>query len=1191
MSKKANKTRLPSTLILGLGGTGCKIVSKVEQLATPEQRKYIRFVHLDTDANELRAIKMKSPGSFIIQTSTRITVGQALRSDVEAREKSFPLNRQLLNKPLTEGAGQVRAISKLAFDSCLREGRLAPLHDAINELQKLNGDDMAQSMRVVIVSTLVGGTGSGILLPLSMYLRNYLENVCRKKPIIRGFCLLPDVFFHSADKTDIEKNNLRTNAYAALRELDAFMLKADSTKSAELGEKFWLKMPTPGTVGEYDDYTVDPMDFCFLFDGQNMDGDGLDNLQMYIEHAANCIYASSVSKLNKRLNSSEDNTILQRCAENGRNRYCGIGTSKVVYPFEAVRNYIAMKWMSQAMTEDWLRYDKAYQNKLISIQQSKARGVMLPPVEKRKFYCDSVASDQGETNYFAFSIFEACHNKDKMGISFTTPRWKTYYDKLKAFIENKVAEDVGYDEGLAQSIEESIGNLRYALDGNKVSDFTASYYPLATSMKAFFQMTKRHAEDIAGVAADSLFSPHNFNTGSEHHVEHWLTENGVPLHPNAIRYFLYNLEELLKEEKRRLETPADEASDAVAGEGESLEDAFAVSSFADLEKSIKGFFEDKNYSLDTKSGEAVSVNIGSYVMSLKGGFAGVTQQGRNRDVMERVINDCNDYVSNVSDYYATYLRLAIIQKALDYVNQLCNSYEYFYQQLETEISRLPRRMERIEESYSNDAGNPIMYACASSACLKGLSDRCPNMVGSIELTESFKKELFDDIFKTLSVSEPEKQRAFIDDLVSNKILDFWRGEVVSQYGKQVDMDIIDAMRTQAELEENKFGAEEQLYYIEDICAMARKLSAPFIDKPIGQEPYIIKACSLGEEVLNTEDVLKSGLIREVFHGCECDELMGKYQIMFMSAMYDLKIEDLPKFAPVDDLYVDPHGKGSYYKAYWDRIDGVLPDSNKTRIITPHLDKRWHYIGVMPDLSEKSENKCIAEAQIAFFISLMYRYVRFDRDQYRFIDEAGDFISDDIVVEDGRCNRLSEIYQAMLMSRPLVSTMNKHYSDELKKEKDGLTLGNRDYKSTKLYRGVKDAHFKAYDQIPNVSVFEIPILCKMSSGSTTYSDAEYGTMLKNILEFMEDYLEEFYSNPSIRQAFLVEWLCEQAKLMISNLKEYYDVPEKAIMIKPFGDPLVNRIANIIINRIRSYELCEDAVAVADALEDEWKSLTE
>lgn len=42
------------TLLVGLGGTGSKIVCRVSQMVTEEQRKRIGFAVFDTDINELR---------------------------------------------------------------------------------------------------------------------------------------------------------------------------------------------------------------------------------------------------------------------------------------------------------------------------------------------------------------------------------------------------------------------------------------------------------------------------------------------------------------------------------------------------------------------------------------------------------------------------------------------------------------------------------------------------------------------------------------------------------------------------------------------------------------------------------------------------------------------------------------------------------------------------------------------------------------------------------------------------------------------------------------------------------------------------------------------------------------------------------------------------------------------------------
>ena len=54
------------TLLVGLGGTGSKIVCKVSKLVTEEQRKNLGFAVFDTDINELREIQRLNPFIKII---------------------------------------------------------------------------------------------------------------------------------------------------------------------------------------------------------------------------------------------------------------------------------------------------------------------------------------------------------------------------------------------------------------------------------------------------------------------------------------------------------------------------------------------------------------------------------------------------------------------------------------------------------------------------------------------------------------------------------------------------------------------------------------------------------------------------------------------------------------------------------------------------------------------------------------------------------------------------------------------------------------------------------------------------------------------------------------------------------------------------------------------------------------------
>lgn len=114
---------LAPTLVVGLGGTGSDIVKRVAKQVNEEQAQHIRFVVFDTDVNELADIRAENNLIRTVQTSTKMTVGEYLEQDVHAKDKWFPVSPILNKKTLTEGAGQVRAISRLALDTAIPGGK------------------------------------------------------------------------------------------------------------------------------------------------------------------------------------------------------------------------------------------------------------------------------------------------------------------------------------------------------------------------------------------------------------------------------------------------------------------------------------------------------------------------------------------------------------------------------------------------------------------------------------------------------------------------------------------------------------------------------------------------------------------------------------------------------------------------------------------------------------------------------------------------------------------------------------------------------------------------------------------------------------------------------------------------------------------------------------------------------------
>lgn len=79
---------------------GIMACKKAKQEKSPAE--YLSFVAIDTDVNELRKIKAVSNDVVTIQTSSRMTIGEYLEYDSNARENWFPINDIILDKTPSE---------------------------------------------------------------------------------------------------------------------------------------------------------------------------------------------------------------------------------------------------------------------------------------------------------------------------------------------------------------------------------------------------------------------------------------------------------------------------------------------------------------------------------------------------------------------------------------------------------------------------------------------------------------------------------------------------------------------------------------------------------------------------------------------------------------------------------------------------------------------------------------------------------------------------------------------------------------------------------------------------------------------------------------------------------------------------------------------------------------------------------
>lgn len=1150
------------TLIVGLGGTGSKVVLRVSKMLTAEQRGSIGFAIFDTDVNDLRKIKDENPYVHTIQTSTRLSVGEYLDIDTHARDTWFPVSALLNSKQLTEGAGQVRAISRLAFETAIRAGKMEPLHEAIEELYKLEGEEYSQALRVIIVSSLAGGTGSGIILPVALYIRNYLATRYRQSGnITRGFFLLPEVFY-GVIPGEAERNNLKSNAYATLKELDAFLMRGDSTLPEKFKDSVKMEFPIAGT-DEFEEYNVRPYDFCFLFDAQNADGKTLNSFDKYLEHAANCIYSQSIGPMNKRSNSSEDNTIRKLVAERGRNRYAGAGSSILIYPYEDVKEYIALNWTENCVSRQWLRFDEEYKKQLKENAKRRNAGTFTVDIDRAQNYIQVVNSLDSQNDPFAKVITNECSVYDDKGIMRIGSKWDKYIEALHAFVAKASQQSSQKVTNKSTSLNDAMRNLA---DSNEWQ----SYYDFIKELVEYRSLVERQSEENASTIAYSLFradDEEDITNTEPHQLEHYFTNYDGFMHPNSIRYFLYNV--LVK-----------------------LQDA----SFAGQKtlENLKKFFE--NFKTTVLGEDSADM---SYEMLLRKKTSIIDKFSKRPSAeQDDLASKFSVYKKNVEDYAKTQLLEAVYEEGIQYVKDLIEAFEKFYDMLPSEVEKVQKNIGIIERKYNDTKGTAARYICATKTCLEKIRAEFPYTGGFNTVDGELSKAIYNRVreyaMNPRAKEDEQIGKNFFDHLFNNNIINYFREQVPPT----VDMDIITAIEKEAEYEHGKHEPAEQELYIKQVFDESKVLAAPFIEKPLGEEKQPINACAYNDQLNPHDDSPRSRLIDAQLanFGGEEDKDIPKNTIFFYKSFYGLRANDLSKFAPAE--YSDTYSRteGEYFKAYFDLVSRIHPETHKSSAITPHINRWWHNASKMPDIDDANQKKLEYNVYAAVFWGLLNRYIERQYNGansdpvYRLADELVDDNMDNVlVVSNGTpCDKLYEIVDALSIYPALVNKIlekrNKTIREEIDskskydKALDGILKKNLDRFRLEEFEEDSADSKKGRGAYPVRSIFDLPILMKRSVPSAEYFEEKVLRIVDVSLTEVKNYIAALCDSGDVAiylGKILVDQYEKYARFILEEQKYWKNITM---------DTLFNRTSNKLIIFMKEYGLKEDAEAIEKKYEE-------
>jgi hypothetical protein len=302
-------TIVQPALIIGLGGSGTDVVRRFKRRfrvmypTTP----YVRFLGIDTapQTPEREHLPQLSDDEFVRTSDFRMDFYTSpgyidQHPTIRGWWKGYDgLPARFVNA----GAGMKRPIGRLALFI-----NYQPVVRRINDqLRAIFSSDVffalpeeyRKAVNVYIVSSTCGGTGTGMFLDIAYIARHVVANQFGMEPWVRALLLLPSVFLGTGQVTDQNAQNLRSNAFGALTELDYSMSKDASLRP--------IQYPDGPAISR----TEEPFKSCYLVGNQATAGAVFNDFEDLQERCAVHIQIELASPLTQQGAAAMDNVLQQ----------------------------------------------------------------------------------------------------------------------------------------------------------------------------------------------------------------------------------------------------------------------------------------------------------------------------------------------------------------------------------------------------------------------------------------------------------------------------------------------------------------------------------------------------------------------------------------------------------------------------------------------------------------------------------------------------------------------------------------------------------------------------------------------------------------------------------------------------------------------------------------------------------------
>lgn len=1152
MSQQA--TTVP-TVLIGIGGIGGRIVSKVCDSLQNYEKQYVRFLSLDTNVNDLKKIKSKNIPQ--IQTSAEYTIGEYLDQNSDYL-KWFPVNPLINARTLKDGAGQIRSASRLGALASEAQHRFDAITDAIKAVNVNQGANLHSSVRVMIVGSMCGGTASGIGVQLPFLIRQ-LANM--PGLLIRGLFIMPDICEEVQD-TDEKKRSVYVNAYAFLRELNAFNMAQTYQKgTGKLAIEHYD--PTAKNFANNPSMAAGqvPYNFLFLIEQSNRNAQNIGKFDAYIDKAAEIVKSQLfTADLSSNLVSSEDNLIVNAVNMNGMNRYCGAGFSKAVYPEAENIRYCTLRYTESILQEYWLRVDRMVANNIAQNKRQMASDYTLMPTDAKAEYRSVFDEITDPKNHEVQRELALLKRELVADVMMTDEQGMKFIQHIEVHTSLAMAIKNFLDNAFASEEIESEAK-QCQLDGRKMGKKNSAASHVRTKMNLLEEYEKHAKERVGSVSSRCIeaIMPMDIETAKtqvdplNYPYSIYAVLRGK--HPIIARYILYYIRDIMitEEEKCSAELAALESQETVF---------------------TKDYYHDKSEKgKDNRDDPVQAINLTKEgVWS----FVGINSSDYTK-LSREIIMDFGDHISRIGEISNARLKQKAYHSIIARMDILIEIYEQFFKELETILINRRQERETLEMNRPR-IQNSDLYVCADTACKKKLYSEFEEQLQDADdmtLPESVKTNLFDVLLdeyrQTLSAKvagNPYKR-----DIMCMETL-FDKGILVPMASKfehkefaHIKMDIAQAI--QYEYDEHcakgilQFGDTPVdakkvsfLDYFKNINEQLRELATPYISyhavsekinklltrNKNGQADDGRVVCYWGvnnqaidhlQRRNNDGSIDLDGMVSKLgdrngttYYLINNDSFDVK-ELSCYSSVYDLCVENLNK-------YESNQKTASEYKR---RIGNVekgsyevgAGDSAYLETVHPHLDKHWHAHSYLPMLridDEVEEQKRIAKAFLLSVACSRCWYISLDRINRWAFRCTGSRTVDPLSLDDQSATRgtYTTLYKALdectyvvddIMAKESADRGDAYNSIRV----DGITIA--DLKKQPIIAGFIGGAYKkdemldltkVYSEIYNNKKLPVNILDVIYFiFKDSYDKILVKTLIDNLSEYLHDYCLQMTDN--------------------------------------------------------------------------------